>query len=76
MVQDKVDTVQRHVSDMFPLPSERPETSITSEYKVSVFRVVEAAAPDILCYSGLDIGDMVVEYNDTKDEEESIAWFS
>ena len=72
-------TVHSHVSDTSPLPSERnPETSIIFEYEVSVFRDVEAAvtvAPDIVCNSGLDIGDMVVEHNETKDEEERIALF-
>ena len=29
----------------------------------------------IVCNSGLDIGDMVVEHNKTDDEEEIIAWF-
>ena len=45
---------------------------------MSVFKDVEAAVtvvPDIVCNSGLDIGDMVVEHNETKDEEEIIAWF-
>ena len=45
---------------------------------MSVLRDVEAAvigAPCILCNSGLDIGDMVVEHNETEDEEERIAWF-
>ena len=74
-VPDKEDTVHNHVSDTSPLPSERPTTSIISEYKVSVFRDVEAAvtaAADIVCNSGLDIGDMDVEHNET---EERIAWF-
>ena len=74
-VPDKEDAVHSHVSDMSPLPSERPATSIISEYEVSVFRDVEAAVtavPDIVCNSGLDIGDMVVEHNET---EERIAWF-
>ena len=38
---------------------------------MSVFRDVEAAVtavPDIVCNNGLDIGDMVVEYNETEDE--------
>ena len=43
MVPDKKDAVQSHVSDTCTLPSERPETSIISEYEVSVFRDVEAA---------------------------------
>ena len=30
---------------------------------------------DIVCNSGLDIVDMVVEHNETEDEEERIAWF-
>ena len=46
--------------DTSPLPSERPETSITSEYDVSVF----------IDNSELDIEDMVVEHNETEDEEE------
>ena len=73
-VPDKEDAVHSHVSDKSPLPSERPTTSIISEYEVSVFRDVEetvTAAPDIVCNSGLDIGDMV-EHNET---EERIAWF-
>ena len=77
MVPDKEDAVHSNVSDMSPLPSERgPETSIIFEYEVSVFRDVEAAVtavPDIVCNSGLDIGDMVVEHNETEDEEERIA---
>ena len=76
MVPDKEDAVQSHVSYTSPLPSERPATSITSEYEVSVFRDVEAAVvPDIVFNSGLDIVDMVVEHNETKDEQERIAWF-
>ena len=42
---------------------------------MSVFRDVEKTVtevPDIVCNIGLDIGDMVVEYNET---EERIAWF-
>ena len=45
---------------------------------MSVFRDIEAAvneASDIVCNSGLDIGDIVVEHNKTEDEEERIAWF-
>ena len=61
MVPNKEDAVHSHVSDTSLLPSERgPEVSIISEYEVSVFRDVEAAvttAPDIVCNSGLDIGD-------------------
>ena len=78
MVPDKEDAVQSHVSYMYPLPSERPATFITSGYEVSVFRDVEAAVTvvlDIVCNNGLDIGDMVVEHNETEDEEERIAWF-
>ena len=77
MVPDKEDAVQSRVSDT-SLPSERPATSITSEYEVSVFRDVEAAVTvvlDIVCNSGLDIADMIVEHNETEDEEERIAWF-
>ena len=65
MVPDKEDAVQSHVSDMSTLPPEKPKTSIISEYKVSVCRDVEAAvtvAADIICSSGLDIGDVVVEH--------------
>ena len=53
------------------LPSERPEISIISEYEVSVFRDVEAAATaaaDIVCNSGLDIGDMIAKHNETEDK--------
>ena len=32
-------------------------------------------APDIVCNRWLDIGDMVVEHNETEDEEERIACF-
>ena len=45
---------------------------------MSVFRDVEpvvTAASDIVCSSGLDIGDMVIEHNETEDEEEKIACF-
>ena len=72
---DKEDAVHSHVSNTSRLPSERPATSIISEYEVSVFRDVEetvTAVPDIVCNNGLDIGDMVVEHNET---EERIAWF-
>ena len=40
-VPDKEIAVHRHVSDLSRLPSERPATSIISEYEVSVFRDVE-----------------------------------
>ena len=66
MIPDKEDAVHIHVSDTSPLPSERPTTSIISEYEVSFFRDVEATVtvvPDIVCNSGLDIADMVVEHN-------------
>ena len=59
-------------------PLRGAETSIISEYEVSVFRDVEAAVtatPDIVCNIGLDIGDMVVEHNETEDEGERIACF-
>ena len=78
MAADKYDAVHNHISDTSPLPSERgSETSIIFEYEVSVFRDVEAAVtatPDIVCNSGLDIGDMVVELNETEDEEERIGF--
>ena len=38
---------------------------------MSVFRDVEAevtAAADIVCNSGLDIGDMILKHNETEDE--------
>ena len=43
-ISDEEDAVQCHVSDMSPysLPSKRPETSITSEHDVSVFKDIEA----------------------------------
>ena len=72
---DKEDAVHSHVSNTSRLPSKRSATSIISEYEVSVFRDVEetvTAVPDIVCNNGLDIGDMVVEHNET---EERIAWF-
>ena len=78
MVPDKDDAVQSHVSDTSvysslwsTLPSERPKTSIISEYEVSVFRDVEATvtvAADIVCNSGLDIGDMIAKHSETEDE--------
>ena len=71
IVPDKEDAVQSHVSDTSTLPSERLETSIISEYEVSVFRDVEAAvtaAADIVCNSGLDTGDMIAKHNETEDE--------
>ena len=74
-VPDKEDAVHRHDSDTSHLPSERPTTSIISEYEVSVFRDVEetvTAVPDIVCNNGLGIGDMFVEHNET---EERIVWF-
>ena len=78
MVPDIEDAVHGHVSDTSPLPSERGETSIIFEYEVSFFSDVEAAvtpASDIVCNSGFNIGDIVVEHNETEDEEEIIAWF-
>ena len=59
---------------VFPLRGPRHPSSL-SEYEVSVFRDVEetvTAVPNIVCNNGLDIGDMVVEHNET---EERIAWF-
>ena len=80
MVSDKEDAVQGYVSDLSPLPFERPEASITSEHEVSVFRDVEKAVTvasniHVVGNSGLDIGGMVVELNETEDEEERIACF-
>ena len=71
----KMQSIYSHVSDTSCLPSERSATFIISENEVSVFRDVEetvTAVPDIVCNNGLDIGDMVVEYNET---EERVAWF-
>ena len=51
-VPEKEAAVHSHVSDTSHLPSERPATSIISEYEVSVFRDVEetvTAVPDIVC---------------------------
>ena len=48
--------VQSQVSDMSPLPSERPETPTTFEHDVPVFRDVEAdvdEASDVVCNVGL-----------------------
>ena len=78
MLPDKEDAVQSHVSYTSPLPSERPATSITSEYEVSVFRDVEAAVtvvPDIVCNSGLDIADMVVEHNESRMKRKELHVF-
>ena len=43
-VSDEEDAVESHVSDTSPcpLPSKRPETSITSDHDVSVFGDIEA----------------------------------
>ena len=74
-VPDKEDAVHRHVSDISRVSSERPATSIISEYEVPLLRDVEVtvtAVPDIVCNNWLDIADMVVEHNET---EERIAWF-
>ena len=71
-VSDEEDAVQSHVSDTSPLPSKRPKTSITFKHDVSVFRDIEAAvdeASDIVCNGGLDIGDVIVEHDETNDEE-------
>ena len=72
---DEEDAVGSHVLDFppSPLPSKRPETFITSDHDVSVFRDIEAEvdeASDIVCNGGLDIGDMIVEHDETNDEEQ------
>ena len=74
---DEEDTVVSHVLDLppSPLPSKKPETSITSDHDGSVFRDIEAEideASDIVCNGGLDIGDMIefVEHDETNDEEQ------
>ena len=69
------DAVSSHVLDLppSPLPSKRPETFITSDHDVSVFRDIEAEeneASDIVCNGGLDIGDMIVGHDETNDEEQ------
>ena len=56
------DAVGSHVLDLppSPLPSKRPETFITFDHDVSVFRDIEAdvdKASDIVCNGGLDIGE-------------------
>ena len=71
---DEEDAVGSHVLDLppSPLPSKRPEMFITSDHDVSVFRDIEAEvdeASDIVCNGGLDIGDMIVEHDETNDEE-------
>ena len=72
---DEEDAVGSHVLDLPPppLPSKRPETFITSDHDVSVFRDIEAEvdeASDIVCNGGFDIGDMIVEHDETNDEEQ------
>ena len=74
-VSDEEDAVHSNVSDMSlcPLSSKRPKTTITSEHDVSVFRDIEAKvddASDIVCNGGLDIGDMIVEHDETNNEEQ------
>ena len=69
---DEEDAVGSHVLDL-PLPSKRPETFITSDHDVSVFRDIEAEvneASNIVCNGGLDIGDMIVEHDETNNEEQ------
>ena len=72
---EEEDAVGSHVLDLPPSPlsSKRPETFITSDHDVSVFRDIEAEineASDIVCNGGLDIGDMIVEHDETNDEEQ------
>ena len=74
---DEEDAVGSHVFNLppSPLPSKRPETFITSDHDVSVFRDIEAKVDEasdiaIVCDGGLDIGDMIVEHNETNDEEQ------
>ena len=70
--------VQSQVSDMSPLPSERPETPTTFEPDVPIFRDVEVdvdEASDVVCNVGLDIGDIVVEHGEIEEEEGRIARF-
>ena len=74
---DEEDAVGSHVLDLAPSPlhSKRPEMFITSDYDVSVFRDIEAEvdeASDIVCNGGLDIGDMIVEHDETNDEEQRV----
>ena len=72
---DEEDAVRSHVLDLppSPLPSKRPEMFITSDHDVSVFRDIEAEVDetsDIVCNGGLDIGDMIVEHDETNNEEQ------
>ena len=72
---DEEDAVSSHVLDLppSPLPFKRPETFITSDHDMSVFRDIEAEvdeASNIVCNGGLDIGDMTVEHDETNDEEQ------
>ena len=72
---DEEDAVGSHVFDLppSPLPSKRPETFITSDHDVSVFRDIEAEvneASNTVSNGGLDIGDMIVEQDETNDEEQ------
>ena len=70
---DEEDAVGSHVLDLLPSPLKRPETFITSDHDASVFRDIEAEvneASNIVCNGGLDIGDMIVEHDETNDEEQ------
>ena len=72
---DEEDAVGSHVLDLppSPLPSKGPETFITSDHDVSVFRDIETEEnkpSDIVYNSGLDIGDMIVQHDETTDEEQ------
>ena len=74
---DEDGIVQNYVSDI-SLPSERPDISTTTTYDVAVFNNnIEAEvneASDIVCNGRLDIGDLVVEQNETDNEEEITAF--
>ena len=72
---DEEDAVGSHVLDLppSPLPSKRPDAFITFDHDVSVFRDIEAEvneASNIVFNGGLDIGDMIVEHDETNDEEQ------
>ena len=77
MVPDKENSVQRPVSNTSPpLPSERPDISLTSEYHVLVLRDVEAAvsaAPDSL-QQWAGYWGVVVHHNETEEVGESICF--
>ena len=73
---DEEDAVRSHVLDLppSPLPLRGPRrSSLLIMHDVSVFRYIETEVNEIsniVCNGGLDIGDMIVEHNETNDEEQ------